>query len=176
MARRARTPEELRLASEYVAHTVERLFGSLHDCMALQRAHSSGENPSQRTREALRDSWAIQLRNTMHFVRGASAQPSDILAADYFPGERWRELLAEADAPDWPAMLDEITLAKWIDTEVLHLRYERIHATSDAKNWPLALVTVHIGRDLESFVDNVSCELVADDFTVRAQNAIDILR
>ncbi len=73
-------------------------------------------------------------------------------------------------------MLDEAKLDEWLDTKVLGLRYERIHATSDAKNWPLTVVTIHVGRDLQVFVDNVPKERVADDFLVRVQNALDSAR
>jgi hypothetical protein len=155
---------------------VERLFGSLHDCMALQRAHYTGENPSPWTRQALFDCWAIQLRHAMHFILGTGAQPTDIIAADYFAAGFWRELLEGSEAEDWPAMLDKATLDDWIDAEIMHLRYERIHAPSETRNWPQVLVTSHVGRDLEAFVDNVAPELVSDDFAVRAQNALDSLR
>lgn len=155
---------------------VERLFGNLYDCMALQRAHYSGGSPSRWTREALLDSWAIQLRNAMHFVKGANAQPTDIVASDFFSGERWRELREGAETPDRPPMPDRGKLEEWIDTQILHLRYELIHAAPDAKNWPLTAVTVQLGRDLQAFLDNVSRELVADDFAVRVQNALDSVR
>jgi len=155
---------------------VERLFGNLHDCMALQRAHYSGETPSRWTREALLDSWAMQLRNAMHFVKGSNAQPTDIVAADFFSGERWRELRAGNETSGRPEMPDQGKLEQWIETQILHLRYELIHAAQDAKNWPLTAVTVQLGRDLQAFLDNVPREHVADDFAVRVQNALDSVR
>jgi hypothetical protein len=158
-----------------VAHTLERLFGSVGDSMTLQRAHYSGENPSRWTRYALFDAWAIHLAHAMHFARPRAAQPTDIVAADYFDGDRWAEIIEQTDAGDWPAMLDEVKVKQWIENELLHLRYDRIHSASESGNWPLAPVTAHLARDLQAFVDNVAAELVADDFAVRAQNALDSL-
>lgn len=182
MGRPERSPEELRLASEHVAWEIERLFGNLHDYMGIQRAHYAGENPSPWTREALLDSWTIHLRNTMHFVRGSSPKPSDVLAADYFSGDRWWTLLAEAQS-GWSSAawgqseeLDESTLARRIDDQVVRLTYDRIHAASDVKNWQIGAITIHLGRDLQLFVDNVPAGVVVEDFAVRAQNALDTLR
>ncbi len=164
------------MASEHVAHIFERLFGSLSESMAVQRAHYSGESPSPWTRQALFDSWAIHLRHAMHFLRPLYPQPGDIVAEDYFPDGRWREILAASVGGDWGPMLAVSELTEWLETEILHLRYERIHAAVDSKRWPLASMTIHLRDDLQAFVDNVSHELIADDFAVRTQNALDSLR
>jgi hypothetical protein len=172
---------ELRLASEHVVYEIERLFGMTRDFRDAQRAHYAGENPSPWTRDALLTAWTIHLRNTMHFVRGSSPQPHDILAAHYFPGDAWWELLGQAGSgwtsEAWrrPDDVNEERLDERIDKEILHLTYERIHCVAHGKRWHVGAVS-HLAHDLDVFLENVPSELVTDDFAPRTQTALDSLR
>jgi len=175
-----RPAEELRLASEHVAYEIERVFGTLLDISGLQLAHSSGEEPSLCTRDALLEAWTIHLRNTMHFLSASNPYPAEILASDYFPGNGWQEVLAEARKGWDPQVLrepevDESKLDRRINTEIVNLTYDRIHVTSEAKQWQPRAISRQLGRDLQVYVDNVPAQLVGDDFQRRVQASLDSL-
>jgi hypothetical protein len=176
MPRESRNDEELCKASDHVVYEIERLCGTLHDHEQLNLAHHAGQDQSLWTHDALLESWTIHLRNTMHFLRGQQARASDILAEDYFDGSAWYELLAGIPGRTGiVAQVDEASLDRRINKEIVHLTYGRIGITVAQKQWPIGVDSQHLGRDLFVFVENVASERVAPNFDDRARTALRML-
>jgi hypothetical protein len=73
------------------------------------------------------------------------------------------------------AQVDEAALDRRINKEIVHLTYDRMGITIEQKQWPLGMVSQHLGRDLFVFVENVPAERVAPSFDNRARTALRML-
>ncbi len=176
MARPHRTDDELQRASNHVAYEVERLFGTLSDLSELHVAHQLGEARSPWTRDALLESWTIHLRNVLHVLRGEKAQLSDILAEDYIAD--WYDVLSSdlgrraAREMGLVKDPDEEHLDWRINKEIVHLTYDRLDISLEARLWSVGDVTQHLGRDFQVFVDHVAPERVERSFFDRVEAAL----
>jgi hypothetical protein len=156
-----RTAEELRNFSEHLLYELQMLF-RLADRL---RAHTDdAEQLSWEVEMACIESFAIHMRALEQFVWGDRKDerfPDDAFAADYFPAGEWAELRKRVQR----SAIDGLTART--GHEVAHLSYKRSAISSDERTWPFDVVAGVIGRAFRLFLENVSSDVIADDFETR---------
>jgi len=104
------------------------------------------------------ESFAIHLRNILHFLYAENPKPSDLNANDFVLDEEiWKKTCSVA--PDG--------LEKYIiraNTEVAHLSYERIKVSVATKSWPFDEIVLKLRQPLIEFGRHVDESKVYDTF------------
>jgi hypothetical protein len=129
------------------------------------RAHTDGaEQLSWEVEMACIESFAIHMRALEQFVwgdRNGDRFPDDAFASDYFPAGEWTELRDRVER----SAIDGLTART--GHEVAHLSYKRSAISSEERAWPFDVIAGVIGRAFRLFLENVSQEVIADDFESR---------
>lgn len=113
------------------------------------------------------ESFAIHMRALEQFVWGDSKGdrfPDDAFASDYFPAGEWAELRKRVQR----SAIDGLTART--GHEVAHLSYKRSAISSEERTWPFDVIAGVIGRAFRLFLENVSEDVVADDFESRLRS------
>lgn len=159
-----RTAEELRNFSEHLLYELQMLF-RLADRL---RAHTDEvEELPWEVEMACIESFAIHMRALEQFVWGdpkGDRFPDDAYASDYFPAGEWAELRGRVQR----SAIDGLTART--GHEVAHLSYKRSTISSEERTWPFDVIAGVIGRAFRLFLENVSQDVVADDFEKRLRD------
>jgi hypothetical protein len=143
MARKQRTPEVLRSASDHLHYEFTR-FNSLADVVM---SGVLGQGPLH---DAALESFTLHARLLVHFLYSKDPQPDDVIAEDYF-GElsQWLE-----KRPGKTGTLEMIH--KRVAKEVAHLTYARLEVAPGDKPWPVDQIAVDINMAFKVFLEHVS--------------------
>lgn len=122
MARKTRTDEDLRSASEHLHYEVWMF-------LTLARALSTGVFGEGPVNNAALESFTVHARVLLEFFFGDKPRPDDVVADDFLGGQgKWSELRG-----DLPTILAD--LRDRVGTEVAHLTYARLVVTPETKGW-----------------------------------------
>jgi hypothetical protein len=156
-----RSTEELRAFSEHLLYELQMLF-RLADRL---RSHTDGEEQLPWEVEmACIESFAIHTRALAQFIwrdRTGDRHPDDAFASDYFPPGEWATLRDRVQR----SAIDGLSART--GHEVAHLSYKRTAIAEEERSWPFDVIAGVIGRAFRLFLENVSPDVVAEDFEGR---------
>jgi hypothetical protein len=141
MARSPRTDEELKaILREHLQYEMDMLQGT------MKRLKSG--NVDDVISNALIESYALHVRNLLHFVYpGKHKDDDDVLAADFFDDGCWA-----GKEPQRPEKSDAAKVAA--NKQVMHLTYKRLQVSPEFKKWSFALGE-EILRVMQSFLREI---------------------
>jgi hypothetical protein len=149
MARRKRTKEELKEASNHLNYEI-MMLNSLANGLA---SGIGGQGPLQ---NALLESFAIHVRALIDFLYSEQAKNDAVIAEDYFNSpEVWVRL-----RPDNSDILKKARIRA--HKEILHLTYERLKVTPKTKLWHFLEIREEINKIINLFLTNVDKEFLGN--------------
>ncbi len=155
------TTKELREFSEHLLYELQMLF-RLADRL---RARADGaERLPWEVEMACIESFAVHTRALEQFLwrdRKGERHPDDAFASDYFPPGQWAGLRERVQR----SAIDGVSARA--GHEIAHLSYKRTAIADDERGWPFDVIAGVIGRALRLFLENVSPEVIAEDFESR---------
>lgn len=147
MARKKRSPAELREAANHLLYEVQML-------QAVANGLASGLFGSGTITNALVESFAVHVRGLADFLYSDHPRPDDVIAGDFFSdAARWLNV-----RPDMSAVL---SLAKQrAGKEITHLTYARLAVTPETKPWPFVQIVNDMAPVLSLFFQNLPPDLL----------------
>lgn len=122
MARKARTDEDLRSASEHLQYEAWMF-------LTLARSLSTGVFGQGALNNAALESFTVHARVLLEFFFGDNPRPDDVVADDFLGGQgEWKQVRG-----DTPMVLSDLRTR--VGTEIAHLTYARLSVTPEAKGW-----------------------------------------
>lgn len=105
---------------------------------------------------ALLESFVIHMRAMSDFFYAERRKPDDVLAADFFPAEDWLRIR--------PTETDILKNArKRAHKEIVHLTYERLNVTPEAKAWSFLDIARDVHTVMGVFLRHVPKELLSHE-------------
>lgn len=146
--RKLRQPDELKAASHHVWYEFT---------MFAYVAQHPVDRTSQGFLNLVVQSFALHLRNVIDFLYPGKVNNDWMIARDF--------------VPDWdnvrPEITDRLEKAKRrVHKEIVHLSYDRIKVTKDAKQWDRVAIAEDIQRALIVFDQELDNALRSDDWRV----------
>jgi hypothetical protein len=154
MARVQRAPEALLAASAHLRYEVQMLQAT------MKALPGAGD---QFTQNVLLESFLIHARNLVHFLSSQSDESSDVLAEDFFGGDRkvWETIFAEA-AESKNAFQD---FKRRAGKEMAHLTYDRLQLPAGGgKPWDPQMLGKAILDGIRLFLKRVDPSLLHPDW------------
>ena len=151
MSEPRRTEDELKRASAHLHYELWMLS-------ATANALSSGIAERGWLLNALLESFVIHVRAVSDFFYAERKRPDDVLAADFFRAEEWARIR--------PVETDVLKKArKRAHKEIVHLTYERLNVTPEAKPWSFLEITRDVNSVLQVFLKSIPKQLLSEQWS-----------
>ncbi len=152
MARKQRTPDELRKVSNHLHYEIW-MFSMMAQSLALGIAGASAMN------NALLESFTIHARALFLFFYAEGPREDDVIAEDFFPHpEDWPKIR--------PAESPELKIAhERVGKQVAHLTYARLDVTPEAKPWPFIKINNELAALVKQFRETVPKDFLGTRWT-----------
>jgi len=142
MARKRRTEDELRAASEHLHYEV-----AMFDSTA--RILAAGIFGAGAASNAFLESFTVHVRALLQIFFPTAPQADDVLAEDFFDEPRlWTDIRGEL-----PDVLGAVKLR--VGKEIAHLTYARLDVTPEAKVWNIVAIWSEMQGIIRKWADNV---------------------
>jgi hypothetical protein len=143
MARKRRTEEELKKASDHLYYDI----WMLNSMAGVLASRIAGKGPLE---NALLESFIVHMRALIDFLYPNGPKKDAVIAADFFnTQEEWEKL-----RPDQSEMLKKAK--KRAHKEVAHLTYDRQKVTPEEKGWNFLEISQEIQEVIKIFMGNIN--------------------
>src|SRR5436309_229585 len=143
MARRRRTDDELRAASEHLRYEI----GMFDSTARVLASGVFGPGPAT---NAFLESFTVHVRALLQAFYPMNPKANDVLAEDFFDeSELWL-----TDRGELPEVLAAVKLR--VGKEIAHLTYARLDVTPEAKVWNISAIWSAMHEIIRKFSEGVA--------------------